>query len=190
MEQKRTDIRIIKSKESIEKAFLELLKEKDFDSITVKELLANARINKATFYKYYQDKYDLAHILCQEFMDEYVILLNRRQNYSSSNELPIVINNIYRFMFEKRELLTSLLKIHTDDIHLYDDMQCVLKNIYIMMNHNLLKKHGKDLELCAHIFSSTILSLLEYMYNNNELLEYEHIISCLNLIFKSNLIIN
>ena len=53
------DRRVIKTRESIEKAFLELLGTKPLDKITVVELARAARIHKSTFYLHYLDIPDL-----------------------------------------------------------------------------------------------------------------------------------
>ena len=54
-----TDLRVIKTKESIEQAFLSLLAKKPLQKISVVELAREARINKGTFYLHYTDIYDL-----------------------------------------------------------------------------------------------------------------------------------
>ena len=48
------DLRVIKTIEGIKSAFETLICEKDYDKITVKELCERARINKKTFYHYYE----------------------------------------------------------------------------------------------------------------------------------------
>ena len=53
------DLRVIKTRESIEQAFLSLLNKKPLGKITVVELAAKARINKGTFYLHYDDINDL-----------------------------------------------------------------------------------------------------------------------------------
>ena len=55
----QNDLRVIKTKESIEKAFLELLRVKPLNKITVSELSRAARIHKSTFYLHYLDIPDL-----------------------------------------------------------------------------------------------------------------------------------
>lgn len=57
--QKKTDIRIVKTKRSINKAFLELLQEIGFSKITVSKIIERAEINRSTFYSHYLDKFDL-----------------------------------------------------------------------------------------------------------------------------------
>lgn len=49
------DLRVVKTIESIKAAFETLICEKDYEKITVKELCDRARINKKTFYHYYED---------------------------------------------------------------------------------------------------------------------------------------
>ena len=53
------DIRISKSKTELKKAFLKLLQENAFDRISVMQICKEADITRGTFYKYYEDKYEL-----------------------------------------------------------------------------------------------------------------------------------
>lgn len=53
------DLRVIKTRERIEAAMLELLRTKPLEKITVTELARVAMINKGTFYLHYQDIPDL-----------------------------------------------------------------------------------------------------------------------------------
>lgn len=55
------DLRVIKTRESIEQAFLDLLRKKPVDKITIVELAREARINKGTFYLHFKDIFDLYH---------------------------------------------------------------------------------------------------------------------------------
>lgn len=53
------DARVRYTKMVIQVNFVELLKKKPLNKITVKEICELAEINRATFYKYYADAYDL-----------------------------------------------------------------------------------------------------------------------------------
>lgn len=66
------DLRTERTKRSIANAYLELRKQKSIEKITVKELSELAYINKATFYTHYNDIYDLADQLENEFMDSII----------------------------------------------------------------------------------------------------------------------
>ncbi|MCD1159040.1 TetR/AcrR family transcriptional regulator [Peribacillus frigoritolerans] len=59
------DLRVIRTKNSIRNALVELIEEKGFETITVKDITTKAKINRGTFYAHYQDKFDLM-TKCQE----------------------------------------------------------------------------------------------------------------------------
>ena len=68
---KKTDLRVIKTRKNIRDAYLRLLKEKDFEELTVNEILAEAMVNRSTFYAHYRDKYDLRDQVGDEFLEEF-----------------------------------------------------------------------------------------------------------------------
>ncbi|MEA4908526.1 MAG: TetR family transcriptional regulator [Anaerolineaceae bacterium] len=67
----KLDPRVKRTRALIQNAFLDLLAEKDFQSITVQDITHKAEINRATFYAHYLDKFALLetsidHIFRQE----------------------------------------------------------------------------------------------------------------------------
>ena len=66
------DRRIKKTKQSLRKAFADLLSEKKIPRITVKELCDAADITKSTFYSHYHDIYDFAGSIWKEFYDKII----------------------------------------------------------------------------------------------------------------------
>jgi AcrR family transcriptional regulator len=67
----RVDPRVKRTRALVENAFLSLMAEKSFNTITVQEITDRAEINRATFYAHFIDKYDLFdHIITQSFRTE------------------------------------------------------------------------------------------------------------------------
>lgn len=64
------DVRIVKTKNSIINAFLELRSQKNIEKITVKELCEKAMINKSTFYSHFTDLYALSEYLEMQVANE------------------------------------------------------------------------------------------------------------------------
>lgn len=60
------DLRIEKTERAIKNAFIKLRAEKALEKITVKELCAEACINKSTFYSHYADIYALSEAIEKE----------------------------------------------------------------------------------------------------------------------------
>jgi len=55
---KNEDVRVLKTKEALMEALVELLKIKSLNSISVRDLTKKARVSRSTFYRNYIDKYD------------------------------------------------------------------------------------------------------------------------------------
>lgn len=66
----KVDRRIIKSKEAIKKAVIELISEKNFNQITIQNISDKANVSRKTIYLHYLDKFDLLDQLIEEHMNE------------------------------------------------------------------------------------------------------------------------
>lgn len=66
----KQDIRVERSKDAIKKAFVDLMKRRTYEEITVKDLAEEARINRKTFYAHYETKQALFESMMGEMFDE------------------------------------------------------------------------------------------------------------------------
>lgn len=92
------DLRVVKTIEGIKKAFEELICEKDYEKITVKELSDRARINKKTFYTYYETLDALLGEMQAELSAEF---LERVKDYSLPEEQDKVNREFFVFSSEQ-----------------------------------------------------------------------------------------
>ena len=103
----KTDARVRYTKLTIRNAFLDLLKKYPVEQITVSEICRIAEINRATFYRYYVNPYDLLSALENEMFDEIqASALEYRDDIDKLTELIFI-----RF-FEKKEIWQLLLSDH------------------------------------------------------------------------------
>ena len=58
-EEKVVDLRVRRTRHLLQQAFMELLKSKGFQAMTVQDIAERAMVNRATFYDHFVDKYDL-----------------------------------------------------------------------------------------------------------------------------------
>ena len=90
------DRRIKYTKKIIKDTFLSLLSEKDIKNITVSEICKIADINRATFYRYYLDVYDLLNKIQEEFVQELKNATTKEDNNISTfskNLLNVFLEN-------------------------------------------------------------------------------------------------
>jgi AcrR family transcriptional regulator len=114
MSEKSTDRRIIRTKRLIRDALTELMEEKGFEGITVRDLTEKADINRGTFYLHYHDKYDLleqseAEILTE--IEKIALTINPTDfmNFNSENEPFPFIVNLFEFFHENSSFMKVIL---------------------------------------------------------------------------------
>ena len=115
------DRRIKYTKKVIKETFLELINKKDIKKITVSEICKIADINRATFYRYYLDVYDLLDKIEEDFVNELKTASNSMDiEYSVASFTSVLLNvfldnkNLVRTLFSTKSishLLNEVLEI-------------------------------------------------------------------------------
>ena len=139
------------TRKKIKKAFLKLYKEKTIEKISIGELAKEAKINRGTFYYYYEDIYDLLSKIEDEFLSEAI------------RDVVQLIEGILSNDIEKRVTLV------TENLNKYEEL---LKLFLITRpNNKLLNKlketaKGKAIEILgldADKLSNEDRYILEYI---------------------------
>lgn len=129
---KKEDPRIIRTKRAFEKALLQLLKENEYEKITVRKIAEIAGLNRATFYLHYVDKEDLleqyltkflkdfeqnAEIMTNEFSYEYnkphplfIRMFEHIQNNRKFYKIMLLKNENPQIIFSVRRIINSFVK--------------------------------------------------------------------------------
>ena len=99
------DLRVQKTIDAIHKVFDEMICEMNYEKITVKELCERARINKKTFYRYYETLDYLLAELQNIFIQEY---LKRIENYRIPEDLDKINREFFLYSVEKGALYEKI----------------------------------------------------------------------------------
>jgi AcrR family transcriptional regulator len=67
---KAVDLRIQRTEIMIQEALISLISEKGFDAITIGDIAERAMVNRATFYRHYEDKYALVSAIFEKAMQK------------------------------------------------------------------------------------------------------------------------
>ena len=127
---KSPDLRVVKTHKAIREAFIMLLSEQEYNDIAIQAILDSAKVNRATFYKYYSSKGDLAGQMIDDFKQEVSQLFQDRLN-ADSQMLQMIMENHSQKMFERRQQMLALWKIRTQHHNLYHDMFLMGKQNFI-----------------------------------------------------------
>lgn len=99
--------------EAFSSEMFSLLSEKPFEEITVGELCENAQYPRATFYNYFDDKYDLLNYCWMSLAEK--IGLSEYHYAPESQMLFLYFDRIYSFTQEHIEVISKVL-LHNSDV--------------------------------------------------------------------------
>ncbi|QJD85606.1 TetR/AcrR family transcriptional regulator [Cohnella herbarum] len=84
---KRTDPRILRTRQLIRDAFIDLLEETDLEKITVNRITERATINRVTFYLHYQDIPDMLEKMADDMVSEIQAIYSAVPNPSRTSDV-------------------------------------------------------------------------------------------------------
>ena len=163
---KSPDLRVVKTHKAIREAFIMLLSEQEYNDIAIQAILDCAKVNRATFYKYYSSKGDLAGQIIDDFKQEVSQLFQDRLN-ADSQMLQMIMENHSQKLFERRQQMLALWKIRTQHHNLYHDMFLMGKQNFI----ELAKKQkatdyltAEAIDYQATMMATVFMASLKYFY--------------------------
>ena len=106
--EKREDRRIRRTRSSIRRAFLDLLKEKEYGQITVTELSERADINRKTFYAYYSGMEELLRDMEKDLLTDYQDICDRTDFHIPAFDGRTYFQEISRIIDANLDILTRL----------------------------------------------------------------------------------
>lgn len=114
MSERSEDRRVLRTKRVIRDALTELMEEKGFEGVTVRDLTEKAGINRGTFYLHYQDKYDLLEQSEAEIINGIQILITEFKpieavRYTSEDEPFPIILKLFEYFQENAGFMKVLL---------------------------------------------------------------------------------
>ena len=133
------DSRVLKTEQAIKEAFMELVKEKGYNQVTVSDICKKSSINRNTFYLHYLDKDDLvgkmlktAYSTMDNALKDYTIKYKTSMRRISEVQNRWGIRNLLLFMESDKELYKTILQDES-------------LNGYIDVMAKMLKKHIAEL---------------------------------------------
>lgn len=148
---------------AIQNAFLSLLSQKPFEKITVQDILDQTPVSRATFYKHFHDKYEIA----EQIQDE---ILRARKELRDSlaqvhpGDMGLLVEN---FTARYRDMSQQMLNVCTEQVNLPQALDLGSRAYY------LESAQSPNRELEARIYGAAISSLLVAMLESRDTLPLE-----------------
>jgi AcrR family transcriptional regulator len=161
----RTDRRILRTRDTLGDALIELMHDKPFDSITVQQVLDRAGVSRSTFYTHYRDKDDLFLSDVEDFLEQIGTLLTRRSAPACR-------------LFPVEELFTHLADLPSisevinrsgkgPDVRELG-IGCFARSIEKRLIFAGVKQSRLELNATAHSLAGSLFSLLDWWLRNDK----------------------
>ncbi|MGG5318572.1 TetR-like C-terminal domain-containing protein [Enterococcus sp. AZ072] len=176
------DIRYYRTKQRITAAMVRLLKEKNFDQITVKDICEYAEISRSGFYLHYLDKYDLAEKHQLELLAHAnKIIQTASQSTIKRNDLMLHMLN---YLKNDGELLALLISDHGSPEIQNQVKQLLKKNALknIIAHINIQLDTETEKHYLVTFLSNAILGVLQEWINTGQKESPEDLVQIMNKI--------
>lgn len=171
----KSDLRVLKTSESIKNAFSNLLLKKLFKDVTVQNICDEALIGRSTFYDHFCDKYDLLNKMVEEIVKDFNQHIKGRFTLDNSNDFTKIGYDMIEHFSSKRNIIRALLNVQTENTNLRNDLKNILVEAcssYLEKKKFISKYNASNEYICAQYASYVLTSLqlwLELGENNDNL---------------------
>lgn len=157
------DRRIKYTKNIIKTTFLSLLEEKDIKKITVSEICKLSDINRATFYRYYLDVYDLLDKIQEDFIMELKTASNNSNEYTVSTFSKELLN----VFLDNKELVRILFNTNNNLYFLNDILSIAYDKCKTKWESDLPNLKEEDMEYASVFIFNGALGVINYWVKND-----------------------
>ena len=183
-----TDLRIVRTLESINDAFIELMRKKRFEVITVKDITAKAKINRGTFYAHYTDKFDLMKKCQERIIANFSSFIKQGMNDFINENKQTAPLDLLKMIFDYINKNAFLIKILLDnDYDLTFQGNLINKILSATASNDQLKKRRKLLVphdyLMSYIAGAHMSVIRKWLQNDRKETpkEIAHILTTISL---------
>lgn len=157
------DRRIKYTKNIIKTTFLSLLEEKDIKKITVSEICKISDINRATFYRYYLDVYDLLDKIQEDFITELKDASSNEDTYTVSTFSKELLN----VFLKNKELVRILFNTNNNLYFLNDILSVAYEKCKIKWESDIPNISEENMEYASVFIFNGALGVINFWVKND-----------------------
>src|ERR1017187_8728955 len=137
------DPRVKRTRQMLQCALAKLLREKEFDQISVQDITDTATLNRATFYDHYDDRFALLECLVGSRFSELLVQRGVRFDGSCSNALRAMVLGVCDFLVQWQKQMEP---------HLESAVIAVVRRMIL----EGAKRHGEPRGVSPELIASTV----------------------------------
>ncbi|MGN8845316.1 TetR/AcrR family transcriptional regulator [Niallia sp. HCP3S3_B10] len=107
----KADRRIVRTRNNLKRAMLELVKEKDFKDISITEIAKSANCNRVTFYSHYESSTQLLEDIFRDYLEQ--LTMNYKQSFAGKKTFSLSDPSrniaIFKFIYDNSFVFSLML---------------------------------------------------------------------------------
>ncbi|PTK65341.1 TetR/AcrR family transcriptional regulator [Staphylococcus haemolyticus] len=109
----KQDLRVQKTHQALITSFSDLLQTKSFEQITVQDLCAKANVRRSTFYRHFNDKYDLLNHVVGKLIDHFRELYLPDINPDNPRQFfEKLMRDVLTFIHDNKDIVRSVITLN------------------------------------------------------------------------------
>lgn len=166
-QERKTDLRVIKTRAVIKNALAELMGEKELSKISISEISQRAKVNRKTFYRHYRNVEDVIADIENEILDEFSAAFK-----NSVLDVGKIIHSLSKVIERRRDFFTRIMA-RNPDIFSSGKIKAVLRRMIIAALRNSgAVKDENVLGASSEYIISGVLALFSGWFENGGDLEF------------------
>ncbi len=181
---KKIDLRVKRTDKLILDTFMNLLKEKSFDDIRISDICNGAMIHRTTFYKHFEDKYNLLSYALKNIINGFEIKSLDFYNNTVSRKFYInLFKSFLQHIENNRKIYLVGLRNLKSDFLINNFKRIIVTSIKYRLEDN--NKHGANftipIPVLAELYYATMIGLGIWWLQNDANISIDETISYLDL---------
>ena len=124
--EKRKDRRILRTREILSTTLFELMKEKNYSQISIKEIMSRANIGRSTFYEHFENKEQLLFSRHERLKE----IIEHCSKSVSSEKTKLLLTTLFKHIEEYKSLSNTIHNEHSHSLML-ERLELIMKDHYI-----------------------------------------------------------
>lgn len=164
----KTDPRVVKTRNSLRKALVYLMRREKIEDISVQKITETASITRGTFYLHYKDKHDFIKSAIKEILDDFFNeVMVDSDDFSLSTKRTVQVFSVskaFRYIENNADVFDVLLNSEKTDFfyeQMYDRLANCLTDYYNTVNDSQ-KQLSVPLQLQISFIDSAFLGVIRH----------------------------
>lgn len=188
---KKEDLRITRTKKFLVNSLLQLLQERSFDKISVIEICDRAMVHRATFYKHFEDKYDLFAYGMDCIKDDALSKTEFSDAFENTGDMFLYLaDKALSYMQHHKAEIKAIIQNNNNQTIAELTLAYIERSIKeILSRSKRLVSHKVPLVVLSNFFAGGFASLAVWWIDNDNLYPKEEILKYINILMQAKTLI-